>query len=59
MGRESNSGSMRLRGSRAVHLDSIEAFALAVVVYCIASRSYTIAVSGANCNRHTRKIRFT
>jgi hypothetical protein len=33
-----------------VYLYSIEAFVLAIVVYCAASRSCTIAVSETNCN---------
>jgi hypothetical protein len=57
MGRGINGGSMRPRGSRAIYLDSIEAFALAVVVYCTASRSYMIAVSEADCGIGAKSVR--
>jgi hypothetical protein len=48
---------MRPRGSRAIYYDNIEAFALAVVVYCTASRSYTIAVSEADCGLGANSVR--
>jgi hypothetical protein len=49
VGRGINSGSAVLEGGATVCLYSIEAFALAIVVYCIASRSCTIAVLEADC----------